>query len=113
MMELRSAPRINVSWRGALRMPGGRLLLVRVVNVSREGLMIECGENLSQQKTYPVLLEIPAINGSREIYKVQCSARVRHSILSVDSYKIGLQLTDISGLHAELVQAWVSLANRT
>lgn len=112
MIELRHAPRITVKWRAALRLSDGRLMLVRVLNVAREGVMLECTENLGQGKIYPMMLEIPAINGSDEIHKVQCNGRVRHAILAGDSYKIGLHLQDISSFHAELVQAWVSLTNR-
>lgn len=112
MIELRSAPRINVTWRGAVRLNDGRLMMVRVINISRDGILIECNESLNPNKLYPMLLEIPAINGSKDIHKVQCMGLVRHTILSADNYRIGLQLQEISGLHEELVQAWVSLTNR-
>ncbi len=112
MIELRQAPRITVNWRAALRLSDGRLLLVRVLNVAKEGVLVECAENLGQGKVYPMMLEIPAFNGSDEVHKVQCNGRVRHAILAGDSYKMGLHLQDISSFHAELVQAWVSLTNR-
>ncbi|MDE2428525.1 MAG: PilZ domain-containing protein [Burkholderiales bacterium] len=113
MIELRKSPRINVNWRAGIKLPDGRLMLGRAINLSAEGVLLLCPEHLTPLRTYTMLLEIPSINGSDEIYKVHCKASIRHAILSGDAYRVGIQLSEMSQLHEELVNAWFSKTAQT
>ncbi|MBK1889353.1 PilZ domain-containing protein [Undibacterium sp. 14-3-2] len=112
MIELRRAPRINVSWRCGIRMPDGHLLLCRAVNISGEGVLVQCPESLQLTQIYPMMIEIPGIANSDDIFRVACKGSVRHIILSGDHYHAGMHLTNMSDLHSELVNAWISRANK-
>lgn len=112
MIELRKSPRITVTWRAGVKLLDGRLLLAKVVNVSNDGVLIHSSENLVLQRSYPMMIEIPAIVQSQEIYKVSCKGTVKHTLLSGEVYHIGIQLSEMSELHAELVVAWISKTAR-
>ena len=83
-------------------------MLAKIINVSAEGVFLQTSGNLIPQRTYPMMVEIPGIVQEAEIYKVSCKGTVRHAILSGDSYNVGMQLSDMSELHAQLVIAWIS-----
>lgn len=112
MIELRKSPRIQVAWRAGVKLPDGKLLLAKVVNLSAEGVLMLCPEHLELHSSYPMLMEIPGIYDGQDIHKVHCKGTIRHVILSGDSYRTGIQLSEMSGLHNELVQAWLSKTNR-
>ncbi|MES2036274.1 MAG: PilZ domain-containing protein [Pseudomonadota bacterium] len=108
MIELRRSPRVTVTWRAGVKLPDGRLILAKIVNISAEGVLLHTSENLIPQRSYPMLIEIPGIFQEAEIYKVSCKGMVRHAILSGEIYHVGIQLSEMSELHAELVVAWIS-----
>lgn len=112
MIELRRAPRINVSWRCGIRMPDGHLLLCRAVNISGEGVLLQCQESLQLTRSYPMMIEISGITNSNDIFRVACKGAVRHIILTGGHYHAGMHLTNMSDLHNELVNAWISRANK-
>ncbi|MCH8622105.1 PilZ domain-containing protein [Undibacterium sp. TS12] len=108
MIELRRSPRITVTWRAGVKLPDGSLVIAKIINVSAEGVFLQTSANLIPQRAYPMMIEIPGIVQEAEIYKVSCKGTVKHATLSGDSYNVGMQLSDMSELHAQLVIAWVS-----
>ena len=112
MFELRKSPRLNVNWRAGIKLPDGRFIFCFVKNISSEGLLFHSPENLTVLRGYPMMIEIPGIDGVEQIYKVSCKGIVKHAILSGDDYRIGVLLTDVSSLHQELVNAWLSKVSR-
>ncbi|MFZ6773273.1 PilZ domain-containing protein [Undibacterium sp. SXout7W] len=112
MLELRKSPRLNVNWRAGIKLPDGRFIFCHVMNISSEGLLFHSPENLIVLRGYPMMIEIPGIDGAEQMYKVSCKGIVKHTILSSDYYRIGVLLTDISSLHQELVNAWLSKVSK-
>jgi len=112
MIELRKTPRINVNWRVSIQLPDKRLLQLKAMNISDEGILLRCPVALSATSSYPVLLEIPSLQSHEEHYLVSGQGSVIHSILSDGDYRIHLRLSAMSALHTELVQAWVSRVTR-
>ena len=108
MIELRRSPRVTVTWRAGVKLPDGRLVLARIVNISAEGVLLHTTENLIPQRSYPMMIEIPGLFQEADIHKVSCKGTVRHAILSGEVYHVGIQLSEMSQLHAELVGAWIS-----
>ncbi|MFZ6640496.1 PilZ domain-containing protein [Undibacterium sp. TC4M20W] len=108
MIELRRSPRITVTWRAGIKLPDGKLVLAKLVNISAEGVLLHTTENLMPQRSYPMLIEIPGIFQESQIYKVSCKGTIRHAILSGEVYHVGIQLSEMSELHTELVTAWIS-----
>ena len=107
-MELRRSPRINVTWRSGIKLSDGRLVMAKVINISADGLLLHCSENLVAMRVYPMMIEIPRIDKLSEIFNVACKGTIRHSVLSGDTYRVGVQLSEMSSLHAELVDAWIN-----
>lgn len=113
MIELRKSPRINVTWRGIIKVAEGELLSIRAINVSATGVLILSPHPLVIGKEYHCMLEIPNIDfASKQLYKVPCKVAILHSILSGDSFRIGVRFVEIAELHQDLLNAWVSLASR-
>ena len=101
MIELRRAPRINVTWRAGVKLKDGRLLL-----------LLECSQALSPGKIYPLLIEVPSLVARSELVRVSCQCEVKHVVLSGDNYRVGVALAGLPGSDAELISAWVSMANQ-
>ena len=112
MIELRKAPRINVTWRAGVRLKDGRILLCKAVNVSKTGLLLECTQTLSPGVAYPLVIEIPSIVNRAELIRVSCQCEVKHSVLSGDYYRIGVALTGLPSSDGELISAWVSMTSQ-
>ena len=110
MLELRKTPRINVSWRSGIKLPDGRLILCRTMNISSGGILLQSPHNLVSMRSYPMMLDIPGIDEPGKIFHVSCMGMIRHVVLSNDHYRIGVQLSEMSSLHDELFQAWISKA---
>jgi c-di-GMP-binding flagellar brake protein YcgR len=108
MIELRKAQRINIIWRAALKMADGRLVMCKVVNISTSGLLIQSPISLTANREYQMMVEIPGIDEFCNTFKVSCTIRVMHAILSGEIYRVGVQFTSISSMHQELVNAWIS-----
>lgn len=113
MIELRRSPRINVTWRGMIKVAEGNILPIRAINVSATGVLILSPQALTIDREYHCMLEIPQIDhGAKYPYKVPCKVVILHSILSGDSFRIGVRFAQISELHQDLLNAWVSLASK-
>ena len=112
MIELRRAPRINVTWRAGIKLKDGKLLLCKAINISKTGLLLECSHNLSPGKTYPLIIEIPSLTDRSELIRVSCQCEVMHVVLSGNNYRIGVSLDGLPGSGNELINAWVSMANQ-
>ncbi|MFZ6690367.1 PilZ domain-containing protein [Undibacterium sp. SXout20W] len=112
MIELRRAPRINVTWRAGVKLKDGRLLLCKAINISKTGLLLECSQALSPGKIYPLLIEVPSLVARSELVRVSCQCEVKHVVLSGDNYRVGVALAGLPGSDAELISAWVSMANQ-
>lgn len=113
MIELRRSPRINVTWRGMIKIAEGNILPIRAINVSATGVLILSPQALMINKEFHCMLEIPHIGqDSTQTYKVPCKIAILHSILSGDAFRIGVRFVEISELHQDLLDAWVSLASK-
>ncbi|WP_395007802.1 PilZ domain-containing protein [Undibacterium sp.] len=113
MIELRRSPRINVTWRGMIKVAEGNILQIRAINVSATGILILSPQSLMIDREYHCMLEVPQIDvGSSQPYKVQCKIAILHSILSGDAFRVGVRFVDISELHQDLLNAWVSLVSK-
>jgi hypothetical protein len=112
MIELRTAPRVNVNWRCGLKLPDSRLLMCKAINVSSEGILLFSPEPLQVSSSYPAMLEIPALQDREQLFHINCKAQVLHNILSDGVFRVGIQVSGMSDLHRELVNAWVSKAGK-
>lgn len=112
-MEIRGGPRVNVTWRGLMKTGSNTLVPIRVLNVSPNGFMIQSAQSLIINREYQLMVEIPNIDQVTPIpYKVPCRVVVTYAVLSGDYFRVGVQFTEISELHLDLVAAWVSLASK-
>ena len=113
MIELRRSPRINVTWRGMIKVAEGQILPIRAINVSATGISILSAQPLTIEREYHCMLEIPHIGHESKVpYKVPCKVAILHSILSGDAFRIGVRFVEISDLHKDLLNAWVSLVSK-
>lgn len=108
MSESRSNPRTHVAWRGAVQVAPGQITVVKIVNFSGNGAQILCPKMLAEKQTYQIMLEMPDRRDPTLRVQVVCKAAVLYSILSGESYRIGVKLSDIPPEHAQLVQAYVN-----
>ncbi|MFZ6817364.1 PilZ domain-containing protein [Undibacterium sp. Ji22W] len=113
MIELRRSPRINVTWRGLIKLGEGKVFPIRVFNISETGILIMSEQVLTIDKEYQLMLEIPHIDQESMIpYKVPCKVVVSHAILSGNFFRVGVRILEIADLHRDLINAWVSLSKK-
>ena len=113
MFELRKTPRINVTWRGSVKMDDGKLVPIRVINVGNHGFLFLCPTALLAEHDYQLSLEVPNIDKtSSTLYQVTCTVVLTHSVLSGGQFRVGVKFVQMSRLHRDLINAWVSLASR-
>jgi c-di-GMP-binding flagellar brake protein YcgR len=113
MIELRRSPRINVSWRGMIKIVEGKIIPVRAMNISVSGILLQCDEVAIVNKEYQLMLEVPQIRDlTLPPFKVPAKIRVQHAILSDGKYRLGMQFIELSDLHSDLLQAWISITSK-
>lgn len=112
MIELRRSPRVNVSWRGMIKIAEGKIIPVRAMNISESGILLQCDEAVIVNKEYQLMLDVPQIRDLKlPSIKVPAKIRVQHMILSEGKYRLGMQFIELSDLHRDLLQAWISMTN--
>ncbi|MFZ6847171.1 PilZ domain-containing protein [Undibacterium sp. RuRC25W] len=112
MIELRKAPRVNVTWRAGVKLKDGRLIVCNAVNSSKNGLLLECAQGLSLDVTYPLIIEIPSLANRAELIHVSCQCEVKHVVLKGENYRIGIALSGLPSNDGELISAWVSMTSQ-
>lgn len=108
MSDSRSNPRTHVAWRGAVQVAPGQITVIKVVNFSGNGAQILCPKMLAEKQSYQLMIEMPGQRDPTMRVQVVCKATVLYSILSGESYRIGVKLSDIPTEHTQLVQAYMS-----
>lgn len=113
MMELRKHPRTNVVWRAVIQLDDENIVPAKVMNIARGGLLVHCAGNVVQHQEYRLMMEVPSIDQfSSHRYQVHCKMRVVQSVLSGDYYHANMQFTELSDLHQNLYEAWLSITTR-
>jgi hypothetical protein len=113
MFELRKTPRINVTWRGSVKVDDDKLVPIRVINVGNNGFLFLSPKALMADRDYQLSLEVPNIDKtSGTLHQVNCVVTLTHSVLSGEQFRIGVKFATISSMHRDLINAWVSLASR-
>ncbi len=107
MSDARSNPRTHVAWRGAVQIAPGQITVIKVVNFSGNGAQILCPKMLAEKQTYQLMLEMPDRRDPTLRVRVVCKATILYSILSGDSYRIGVKVSDIPPEHTQLVQTYM------
>ena len=59
MTDARSAPRINVTWRGAIQIAPGKIIAIKVVNFSANGVQFLCPQIVPERVNFQMMIEIP------------------------------------------------------
>jgi c-di-GMP-binding flagellar brake protein YcgR len=113
MFELRKAPRINVTWRGAVKFDHAQLVPIRIINISNNGLLLLCPRALLADCEYQLILEVPNIdNLPSAMHQVNCTVVQTHSVLSGEHFRVGVKFVNIASIHRDLINAWVSLVSK-
>ncbi|MDO8178366.1 MAG: PilZ domain-containing protein [Undibacterium sp.] len=113
MIELRKNPRANVTWRAAIELDDGNAIPLKVVNISSGSFLFHSPIALDANKTYRLMMEMPSIDQSSSLrYQVPCKVMLLHIRLSGDWYQVGARFTEISNLHQNLFDAWLSITTR-
>lgn len=113
MFELRRTPRINVTWRGQVKMDDNRLVPIRIINVSNSGFLFLSPKALLSERDYHIHVEVPNIDKtSSALYQLSCVVELTHSVLSGEQFRVGVKFVSMSSMHRDLINAWVSLASK-
>ncbi|MCU6433017.1 PilZ domain-containing protein [Undibacterium sp. Jales W-56] len=113
MIELRKSPRTQVIWRAAVKLGDGSLVAAKIVNLSSGGILMHCPHSLEVNHEYRIMMEVPGIaDPVSQHFKVACKALVQHCILAEDDYRIGVKFNELSDLHQNLIDAWISRAGK-
>jgi c-di-GMP-binding flagellar brake protein YcgR len=113
MFELRKTPRINVTWRAHVKMDDNKLVPIRIINVSNSGFLFLSSKALMSEREYQLNVEVPSIDKtSSALYHVNCVVALTHSVLSGEQFRVGVKFVNISSMHRDLINAWVSLASK-
>ena len=108
MTDARSAPRINVTWRGAIQIAPGKIIAVKVVNFSANGVQFLCSQIVPERVSFQMMIEIPDRRDASRRTQVVCKGIALYCILSGVEYRVGMKLADIPPQHADLVNSWAS-----
>jgi c-di-GMP-binding flagellar brake protein YcgR len=111
-MEKRKASRLNVVWRGAIKVGEAKIVAAKVINLSESGIMFECMMPVELQKEYEFMMEVPGIHQAADAHRVRCRVKILHTILSEGIYRIGVKFAELSDLHRDLIAAQVSILRK-
>lgn len=107
MTDARSIPRINVTWRGAIQISQGKIIAIKVINFSKQGVQFLCSQLVPENMSFQMMIEIPSRNDASRRTQVVCKGSTLYCILSGVDYRVGMKLTDIPPQHTELIDGWL------
>mgnify|MGYP000093011366 FL=1 len=108
MSDARSAPRINVAWRGAMQVSPGKIIAIKVVNFSANGVQFLCPHLVPERGNFQMMIEIPDRRDASRRTQVVCKGSVLYCILSGNEYRVGMKIVDIPPQHNDLVNSWAN-----
>lgn len=109
MSDARSAPRINVTWRGAIQVSQGKIIAIKIVNFSSSGVQFLCPQIVAERGTFQMMIEIPDRRDASRRTQVVCKGMALYCILSGSEYRVGMKISDIPPQHNDLVNSWAGV----
>lgn len=106
MIDFRSSPRANVSWRAAVLIAPGKIVPAKVMNIAGAGIQLQCAHRLKDGQAYQMMMEVPEPRDASQRTQVVCNASCTYTILSGGEYRAGMKLTDVPPQHQALLGNW-------
>ncbi len=106
MIESRSSPRSNVSWRAAILIAPGNIVPAKLMNIAGTGIQLQCAHRLIDGQVYQMMMEVPEPKDASQRTQVVCKATCNYTILSGSEYRAGMKLIEVPSQHQALLNSW-------
>ncbi|HTD04125.1 hypothetical protein [Undibacterium sp.] len=106
MIDSRSSPRSNVSWRAAVLIAPGNIVPAKVLNIASAGIQLQCAHRLIDGQVYQMMMEVPEPRDASQRTQVVCKASCSYTILSGSEYRAGMKLMEVPPQHQPLLGNW-------
>lgn len=106
MIDSRSSPRSNVSWRAAILVAPGNIVPAKVLNIAGAGIQLQCAHRLADGQVYQMMMEVPEPKDASQRTQVVCKASCNYTILSGSEYRAGMKLAEVPAQHQALLNNW-------
>ncbi|MCH8621869.1 hypothetical protein [Undibacterium sp. TS12] len=106
MSDNRNTARSNVTWRGAIQVLPGQIVLAKIINFAAGGIQIQCSVVLKEKQTYQMMMEVPSPRDASQRTQVVCKATCIYTILSGSEYRAGMKYFDVPEQHMALLAEW-------
>jgi hypothetical protein len=107
LFEARREPRYAVHWRGRLQGPGGRVIDLRVKDISDSGMGLTTSEAVPTGATLAIALRVPDPGGSAQTTEVSGTVQTAYVVMRGYDFNVGVIWVERSDTGRELMSRWI------
>lgn len=89
-IDARREPRFNVHWRAALKLPNGRIIDLRVKDISERGMGLVAAEAVPTAATLAVRVRVPYLGDPVQSFDVTGTVKVAYVAMRGYEFAIGV-----------------------
>lgn len=107
-LDARREPRFNVHWRGRLQLPEGRVVEVRLKDISESGMGMTATEAVSSGAMLKVSVRVPDPGGSAQMTEVAGTVQTAYVAMRGYEFSVGVIWVERSDAGRELLSRWIA-----
>jgi len=107
IVDSRSEPRIRVSWPGRVQMPDGRVVDLKVRDISDNGLGILVPASIPPMRALTFAMGVPHFDDPQRFRPVTGQVKAAYVVLQGDQFAAGLSWVLLADDSRDLIKRWV------
>ncbi len=112
LFEARREPRFAVHWRGRLKGPGGRVIELRLKDISDNGLGLLTSDAVPTGATLAIALRVPDPGGSAQTTEVSGTVQTAYVAMRGYEFSVGAVWVERNDAGRELMSRWIGKLRR-
>jgi hypothetical protein len=113
LFEARREPRFAVHWRGRLQGPGGRMIELRLKDISDSGMGMTISEAVPAGATLAIALRVPDPAGSAQMIEVSGTVQTAYVAMCGYEFNVGAIWALRTDAGRELMSRWIGRLRRS
>lgn len=106
-LDARREPRFNVHWRGRLLLPDGRVIELRLKDISESGMGMTAAEAVPSGAMLKVSVRVPDPGGSAQMTEVTGTVQTAYVAMRGYEFSVGVVWVDRDAAGRELMSRWI------
>jgi hypothetical protein len=107
LFDARREPRFHVHWRGRLQLQGGRVIELRLKDISESGMGLVTSDAVPSAATLAIALRVPDLGGSAQTTEVSGTVQTAYVAMRGYEFSVGAIWVERNDADRELMSRWI------